>query len=114
MGVATATIMFFRSLGGSVMLAVSGTVLNKTIRAELPWRTPLSAVEGIALIREPEKIAALPPDLRDAVVHAVSTGVGRIQLIGAFLLLIGVGWALAMPELPLRNRAGLTDVLKDE
>ncbi len=112
MGVATATIMFFRSLGGSVMLAVSGTVLNKTIRAELPKRTGMRAEEGIALIREPEKIAALAPDLRAAVVYSISTGVGRIQLLSALFMLIGIGWALAMPELPLRNRSGLSEVLQ--
>lgn len=114
MGVATATIMFFRSLGGSIMLAISGTVLNKTIRADLPRRTGMPADEGVALITEPDKIAALPTQLRDAVVEAISTGVGRIQLLAALCMLIGIGWALAMPELPLRNTAGLSDALKNE
>jgi EmrB/QacA subfamily drug resistance transporter len=114
MGVATATIMFFRSLGGSIMLAVSGTVLNKTIRAELPRRTGMTAEEGVALIKEPAKIAALPVQLRDAVVDAISTGVGRIQLLAGLCILIGIGWALAMPELPLRNTAGLSGALKSE
>ena len=107
MGVATATIMFFRNLGGAVMGAVSGTVLNKTIRSELPRRTGLSADEAVKLIREPAQIKALPEGSRAAVVDAISTGVGRIQLIGAVLLVVGFVWAVRMPELPLRSSAGL-------
>ena len=36
LGVATATIMFFRTLGGSIGLAAFGTILNATVRAEIP------------------------------------------------------------------------------
>jgi EmrB/QacA subfamily drug resistance transporter len=114
MGVATAMIMFFRTLGGSVMLAVSGTILNKTIRAEIPKRTGMRAEQGIALIREPKKIAALAPDLREAVVNAISTGVGRIQVLSTLCMVVAVFWAIGMPELPLRNRAGLSDALQSE
>lgn len=114
MGVATATIMFFRSLGGSIMLAVSGTVLNKTIRSEIPKRTGLSADEGVALLREPDKIKALPPGLRDAVVNAVSTGVGRIQILSVLCMCAAIVWAVLLPELPLRNRSGLSDALAAE
>ena len=114
MGVATATIMFFRSLGGSVMLALSGTLLNKTIRSEIPRRVGITADQSIALLREPEKIASLPTGTRNAVVDAISTGVGRIQIAAALSMVIAIGWALMMPEIPLRNSAGLTDVLHAE
>ena len=114
MGVATATIMFFRTLGGSIMLAISGTVLNKTIRSEIPRRTGMRADEAVSLLREPKKIAALAPDLREAVVHAVATGVGRIQILSVLCMVGGIAWAVAMPELPLRNRSGLSEVLQAE
>ena len=114
MGVATATIMFFRSLGGSVMLAVSGTILNKTIRSELPRRVGISAEKGIALIRRPQDIATLPTGVRNAVVDAISMGVGRVQLAAAISMVIAIGWAIFLPELPLRNNAGLTEVLLAE
>jgi EmrB/QacA subfamily drug resistance transporter len=114
MGVATATIMFFRSLGGSVMLAISGTILNKTVRAELPRRVGISAEKGIALLREPKQIAGLPVAVRNAVVDSISTGVGRIQVAAALSMVIAIVWALVLPELPLRDRAGLTDLLQTE
>ncbi len=114
MGVATATIMFFRTLGGSIMLAISGTVLNKTIRSEIPRRTGMGATESVALLREPAKIEALAPDIREAVVHAIATGVGRIQILSVICMIGSIAWAVAMPELPLRNRSGLSDVLQGE
>ncbi len=114
MGVATATIMFFRTLGGSIMLAVSGTVLNKTIRADIPRRTGMTPEQGVALIREPDKIEALAPDLREAVVNAISTGVGRIQVLSALCMFAAALWAFGLPELPLRNRSGLSDALQAE
>ena len=114
MGVATATIMFFRSLGGAVMLAVSGTILNKTIRSDVPRRVGISAEKAVSLIKKPEEIRALPPGIRSAVVEAISTGVGRIHVAATICVVIGIGWALYMPELPLRNSAALTDTLHAE
>ena len=60
LGVATATIMFFRSLGGSFGLAAFGTILNATVRAEIPARLGVSGDEAAGLIREPADIEALP------------------------------------------------------
>ena len=60
LGVATATIMFFRTLGGSIGLAAFGTILNSTVRAEIPQRLGVSADDAASLVREPADIAALP------------------------------------------------------
>lgn len=112
LGVATATIMFFRMLGGAVGLAVFGTILNATIRSELPARLGISADESIDLIREPSSIAALPALSRDAVVETLATGVGRIYLVSAVVMIVGLVAAILMPEQPLRPRAGLSDALE--
>ena len=53
LGVATATIMFFRTLGGSLGLAAFGTILNATVRAEIPDRLGISADDAAGLIHEP-------------------------------------------------------------
>ena len=61
LGVATATIMFFRSLGGSFGLAAFGTILNATVRSRDPATASASAAdEAAGLIREPAEIEALP------------------------------------------------------
>ena len=112
LGVATATVMFFRSLGGSLGLALDGTVLNSTVRAELTSRLQLGTGEAISLIRAPAEIRALPDAARQAVTGAISVGVGRVFLIASVVVAIGFVWALRMPELPLRDKAGLADVLE--
>ena len=111
LGVTTATIMFFRSLGGSLGIAVYGTVLTSSIRSELPERTGLSPDEAVRLIRTPAEIQALPPDTRDAVVDAIASGVGLIMFIAALVMMVGIVCAVVMPELPLRSMAGITEAM---
>lgn len=112
LGVATATIMFFRSLGGSIALAGFGTVLNSTIRSEIPSRTGVPADAATDLIRAPAEIQALPPDVRDAVIDSIALGVSRIYWISAGLMTIAFISALLLREVPLRSRAGISDALE--
>jgi hypothetical protein len=104
--------MFFRSLGGSFGLAVFGTVLNATIRTELPRRLGVAPDEASGLIRSPDEIAALPDEARQAVVDGVALGVSRIYWICAAVMVVGVVLALVLPEKPLRARAGLSDAME--
>ena len=112
LGVTTATVMFFRSLGGSFGLAAFGTILNSTIRSEIPRRIGVPADEAADLIRAPADIARLPPDQRLAVVESVATGVGRIYLVCGAAMACAVVVALLLPERPLRMRAGLSDAME--
>jgi len=113
LGVATATIMFFRSLGGSFGLAVFGTILNATIRSELPARLDVTADQAADLIRAPQQIEAMPAIERLAVVDSVALGVSRIYLVCAGVMVIGFVAALLLPEHPLRTRAGLSDAMEE-
>lgn len=113
LGVATATIMFFRSLGGSFGLAVFGTILNATIRAEIPVRLDVTADQAADLIREPKQIQALPDLSRAAVVDSVALGVSRIYLVCAGVMVVGFIAAVLLPERPLRTRAGLSDAMEE-
>ena len=113
LGVTTATVMFFRSLGGSFGLAAFGTVLNSTIRSEIPPRTGVAADDAGTLIRSPEEIAALPTAARDAVVDSVALGVSRIYWVCAAVAVCAVVAAMLLPERPLRLRAGLSDAMED-
>lgn len=113
LGVATASLMFFRSLGGSIAMAIFGTTLNATIRHELPRRTGIPADEATSLIRSPEEIEALPVDLRQAVVDSVALGVSRIYWICAGVMVVAIVLAIRLPERTLRQRAGLSDLLEE-
>ncbi len=114
MGVVTSTIMFFRSLGGSFGLAVFGTILNATIRAEIPDRLAISGEAASDLIREPADIQALPAASRQAVVDTLALGVGRIYLVCALVMVAGFVAAVLLPERPLRDRAGLSDAMEQQ
>ncbi len=113
LGVVTATMVFFRNLGGSFGLAAFGTILNATIRAEIPARTDVSADQAADLIRSPAEIAALPEPTRQAVVDSVALGVSRIYWVCAAVMAVAVVLALALPERPLRARAGRSDAMED-
>jgi EmrB/QacA subfamily drug resistance transporter len=113
LGVVTATVMFFRSIGGSIGMATFGTVLNATIRTEIPARVDIAEEEAAGLIRIPEEIAKLPEAARQAVVDSVALGVSRIYWIGAGVMLCAVVVAVLLPERPLRLRAGLSDAMEE-
>jgi MFS family permease len=112
LGVTTATVMFLRSLGGSFGMAIFGTVLNSTIRVEIPKRIDLPADKASSIIRSPQEIAKLPSAARAAVADSVAMGVSRIYWLCAAVMVIGLFFALSLKELPLRQRAGLSDAME--
>jgi EmrB/QacA subfamily drug resistance transporter len=114
LGVATATVMFFRSLGGSFGMATFGTILNATVRSEIPRLTGVPADEASNLIRSPEEIAALPAASRQAVIDSVALGVSRIYWICAAAMVGALVCAILLPERPLRTRAGLSDAMEEK
>lgn len=114
LGVVTSTIMFFRTLGGSIGLAVFGTILNSTIRSEIPARLGIDADRAGDLIRSPQEIQLLASDQRMAVVESVAIGVGRIYLVCAGVMAFGFVVSLLLPERPLRSRAGISDAMEQQ
>ena len=115
LGVATATVLFFRSLGGSFGLAIFGTVLNTTIRNEIPKRITIDPDKASSIIRSPQQISALPLASKQAVIDSLALGVSRIYWICAATMVIAFLLAVILREQPLRLRAGLSDAMeKDE
>ena len=94
--------------------ALSGTILNSTIRTDVPKRVDITASAAVDLVRKPSEIQALPAGTRSAVIDAVATGVGRVFLLGAVLYAIGVYWAWTTPELPLRRVASVSQTMAAE
>jgi EmrB/QacA subfamily drug resistance transporter len=106
-GVGTATLTSLRSLGGSVCLALFGTVHATTVVAELRRRLPLSSLPKdtpvSSLIKRPEKIRALPAGIRTGIANALTVATGRVYLCSALVALVGLGLALSIEERPLRS-----------
>jgi EmrB/QacA subfamily drug resistance transporter len=107
LGIGTATLVSFRSLGGSLALAAYGSIFTSTVSASLKRNLPADALplgtKVSSLVREPDQIKALPRAVRDVVVQAITSGTGRVFLFAVPLVFIGWLLALSMPELPLRR-----------
>jgi hypothetical protein len=93
---------------------VFGTLLNSTIRSEIPAKVPNIAPEDAStLIRSPEMIQKLDAVPRQAVIDSIALGTSRIFWCCAALMAIAVVLAWQLPEIPLKQRAGLSDALED-
>ena len=104
--------LFFRSLGGSFGLAIFGTVLNTTIRSEIPKRITIDPDKASSIIRSPQQIATLPLASKQAVIDSLALGVSRIYWLCAATMVIGLLLAIILREQPLRLRAGLSDAME--
>ncbi len=111
LGVATAALLSMRQLGGSVALALYGTLFSVTVerelRAGLPPSARASGRAASSLVREPSAIKALAPDIQGVVVRAVTSGTGRVFLVAVPVGIIAFLVAWILPERPLSKRSGI-------
>ncbi|MEO6207944.1 MAG: MDR family MFS transporter [Candidatus Limnocylindrales bacterium] len=136
LGVATSNLTFFRQIGGSVGLAITGTVFGSKLIEELPTQltaagVPQQAVEQFAGQRTAaldnlvgvggdlgaQILASVPAAFQDAIeplipaivqgIHqAFSLAVSSSFQIGVVTTVLALVAALAMKELPLRSTIG--------
>ena len=110
-GISTATLTAIRTLGGSLGLAIYGTVFATVVKHELRDRVPEGSLPAgrtaSSLIREPAAIKALAEPIRNGVVQSITAGTGRVFLIAAPIAITAFVLALRLPELPLRQSTGM-------
>ncbi len=110
-GISTATLMALRTLGGSLGLAIYGTLFATVVKDELRNRVPAGSLPAgrtaASLIREPAAIKALAEPVRNGVVQSITAGTGRVFLIATPIAIIAFVLALRLPELPLRQSTGM-------
>jgi EmrB/QacA subfamily drug resistance transporter len=99
-GVATATLGFFRSLGGALGVAISGTILNVTLHAATaaPGSRSLLAL-GLSELR------ALPTPARAHLTGAYVQALAITFSAAAGVSALAFAVVLAMPERALRGRS---------
>jgi predicted MFS family arabinose efflux permease len=104
LGAATATSSFFRSLGGTFGVAMSGAIMTAQLArlgGSAPTGTGLSAR---ALIDQGiEQIALLPLSQREAVIAAYRHAIGITFLVGALITAAAFVLVLFLPEHPLKS-----------
>ena len=98
-GVATSSVQFFRTIGGSIAVAALGAVLNAHLASSL-----VSGIDpNVAL--NPELRAGVPQEALAEVVHALEGGLGSIYLAMAGLALVGVAVGFLFPKGSARAHA---------
>jgi MFS family permease len=98
LGVATASVNFFRSIGGSLGVALFGALFNSRLAGRIG--------ESAESLR-PEQIRELAPAARTSYIGDFAEALTGTFLYAVPLLVLAVGLAVAMREVPLRtsNRA---------
>jgi EmrB/QacA subfamily drug resistance transporter len=94
LGIATASANLFRSLGGSVGVAVFGAIF--AARLDGP-------VDAQTLQASPEALRALPASAQDGIAQAVAHALQTVFLVAAPIALVALAIVLALKEVPLRS-----------
>ncbi|MBO3088305.1 MFS transporter [Cellulomonas dongxiuzhuiae] len=118
MGAGTATVAFFRTLGGAIGVSALGAVLsNRVSHLMVDGLTgigvPPSALGSGGSTSLPD-LATLPGPVRQVVEHAFGVGVAELFLIGAPIALLALVAVLALREVPLGRASGLEQRLAAE
>jgi EmrB/QacA subfamily drug resistance transporter len=127
LGVATSATAFFRSIGGSVGLAVLGSVLNNRFSSVLLGDIPsqlqnaIPAQQLAAFVKNPQALInpAAQTQLKDQLTqlagpgaydqllqgtrHALATAMSEAFLIGMFIVIVGLALTFFVKEIPLRK-----------
>jgi EmrB/QacA subfamily drug resistance transporter len=104
-GVATSTATFFRSMGGSLGVALFGAIFASRLTDELKALPPAVAARfsgGVNI--SPDQVHSLPPVIRNEFLDAFVNALSPVFLVGAVLTLIAFVLSLFLREVPLRGR----------
>ena len=115
MGVATSSVTFFRSMGGTFGAAIALSVLFSTLADNIQQRAVAARLPQAVIDRFGEAsalddtsvIATLPEAVRRAVLEGFADSMQTVFLTVAVLLVPAFLLALRIEELPLRSAAGL-------
>ena len=107
LGIATATLQFFRSMGGSLAVAALGTLLANRLGAELVARLGPDA-ERVDIDRLLGSGGRTVSGLSGATQAALADALHTVFLAAVPLGLVALGLALALQERQLRGRAERT------
>jgi EmrB/QacA subfamily drug resistance transporter len=104
LGVATATSAFFRSLGGTFGVAMSGAIMTAQLQDLHPAAGTGGGVGIRAFINEGvQQIAQLPLVQREAVIGAYRHAISTTFLVGSAITALAFAVVLFLPEHPLKS-----------
>ncbi len=94
LGIATASANLFRSLGGSVGVAVFGAIFAGRLDGPVDAQT---------LQASPEALRTLPPSVQDDIAHTVAHALQTVFLVAAPIAIVALVVVLLLEEVPLRG-----------
>lgn len=107
MGAATATAAFFRQLGGTFGVAMSGAIMTAGLRGLHAEKWAGIARGGRSLMEQGiREIAALPPAEREIVKDAYRHAISTTFIMGSIIIALAFILVLFLPEHPLRSAHG--------
>ncbi len=110
LGVATSSVNFFRSVGGSVGVALFGALFNSQLASGLSGGAA-GAVDGTIT---PQAIAAMPAAQKEAFVGIFSGALTDVFLVAVPVMLVAFALTWLLREIPLRQASGQTLALATE
>ncbi|HEY6009868.1 MAG TPA: MFS transporter, partial [Nitrospirota bacterium] len=107
MGAATATAAFFRQLGGTFGVAMSGAIMTAGLRGLHAEKWAGIAKGGRSLLEQGlQQIAALPAAEQTIVKEAYRHAISQTFLVGSIIITLAFILVLFLPEHPLRSAHG--------
>ncbi|MEV0266712.1 MDR family MFS transporter [Streptomyces sp. NPDC050617] len=105
MGVGSSSATLFRTIGGSFGVAIFGAIFTNQVKDTMVARLgdKGGAVVSGGAQMDPKALPKLPAMVRDAYMHAVSSGTHNVFLWGAGISIIGFICAWFIKEIPLRG-----------
>ena len=122
MGVATSSVTFFRSMGGTFGAAVSlavlfgslaGNIQERAVRAGLPDEV-VARFENASALNDTSIIDTLPEAVRRVVLEGFADSMSTVFVVVAMLLVPAFVLSFLVKELPLRTSGGLQAASADE
>lgn len=122
MGVATSSVTFFRSMGGTFGAAVSlavlfgslaGNIQSRAVRAGLPDDV-IARFENASSLNDTSIIDTLPEAVRRVVLEGFADSMSTVFVVVAMLLVPAFVLSFLVKELPLRTSGGLEAASADE
>jgi MFS family permease len=107
MGVATASVAFFRSMGGAIGTALLGAILNIRLKhhlSEVVGPAQGKAAGGAINTNDVTAIQALPEPAKSWVLEAFTRAIDDVFLVAVPFMAVAFVIALTMQEKPLRDR----------
>jgi hypothetical protein len=119
---ATSVLQFLRQIGGTLGLAVLGSIVNQQLKVKMAADVPAAALQKVpaalrSQITNPQalfsnsfdKVFAAIPSLRYGVKLALADSIHVAFVIGLAVLILGLALTFFIREIPLRNTTAAQD-----